>query len=93
MKLSPRALIVAAAFAASTGALADPVNKYTITGRASAAAEAQGVPLDQTPKPPAPDGEAAAGEPGADPAAASQAGPPKPRIERYGLFGLSWRSQ
>lgn len=91
MTLVKTLLATAALAAASAGALAEPINKYTITGRASAAAVAQDVPLDQSPKPPAPD-QAAAGEPGPNGAVAVEAAPPKPRVERYGLFGMSWRS-
>ena len=90
-------LVLAAAgvaIAATSGALADPINKYTITGRSAAAAQAQGVPLDQTPRPPEQQAtdEAAAPASAADGAPAAAA-PQRPRIKRYGLLGLSWRSE
>ncbi|WP_155905198.1 hypothetical protein [Methylopila sp. M107] len=90
--LSAGALVIA-----TSGAFADPITRYTITGRSAAAASAQGVPLDQTPKPPAPETQATA-EGGAAPAAGTpgaEAGsaPAKPKVVRYGLLGLSWRSE
>lgn len=84
-------------------AVAEPVNRYTITGRSAAAAVAQGVPLDQTPKPDAPSavdaaiqdqamaqgGATAAPADGSTPAAE----PRRPRVVRSGLLGLSWRTE
>lgn len=89
-------------------ALAEPVNRYTITGRSAAAAVAQGVPLDQTPKPDAPSAVDAAIQdqairdqamaPGGAVAApadgsAPAAEPQRPRVVRSGLLGLSWRTE
>lgn len=73
-------------------AQADPINRTTITGRSSAAAVAQGVPLNQTPRP----AEAAAPDAvpdGAGGAPQAAGAPAKPRVVRYGLLGLSWRSE
>lgn len=100
----PAAALAIAALSA-TASLADPINRYTITGRSAAAAVAQGVPLDQTPKPPSPaavEGDAAAGAAQATAVAADGAAPAegaapaaerKPRTVRYGLLGLSWRTE
>lgn len=84
-------LAVAGVLMVASLAQADPITRTTITGRSSAAAVAQGVPLDQTPRP----GQAAAPEAAPDGAGAPQAvgAPARPRVVRYGLLGLSWRSE
>lgn len=102
MKLA--ALILAlGAFALPAGqAFADPVTPRTITGYSAAAASQQGKPLEVPPgQGPMQDGApVVAAEAGAEAGAGGQSVAPEgaapaaqPRKVRYGLFGLSWRSQ
>ncbi|MDR4306035.1 hypothetical protein IHQ68_05295 [Chelatococcus sambhunathii] len=87
------ALVAAGVLAGGAVAQGDPINRYTITGRSSAAAIAQDVPLNQTPRP------AEAASSGSTPTGAAvdgsapAAAPAKPRVVRYGLLGLSWRTE
>jgi hypothetical protein len=89
-------------------AVADPVTPRTITGYSAAAAAQQGrplvVPVGQGPLEdgaPVATQAASGGQSSGAPAPSAEAGaggesvgaPAAPRKVRYGLFGLSWRSQ